>query len=115
MTPEVATVLAQLSHNQNARKWQRCWSGHHNNHHNKLQSLQDTNSHREVDTVDRVVADTADKPVEHTADVTADVDAAGNEVEEEVHLLRRHGTTTYLRLVVRLPHSLAEAQDRSIP
>jgi hypothetical protein len=47
--------------------------------------------------------------------VTADVDAAGDGVEDEVHLLRRRRTTTYLRSVVRLPHSLVEEQDHSMP
>ena len=62
----------------------------------------------EEDTVDRAVADTVDKPVEHTVDVDVVV-AIG--VEDVVHLLRQHRTTTCLRLVIRLLHYLAEEKE----
>ena len=70
----------------------------------------------EVNTVDRVVADTVDKPLEHTVDVTVEVDAAVVGVEDKVHLLRRHRTTIYLQSVDRLPHSLVvEEEEHSMP
>ena len=65
--------------------------------------------------MDKVEADIADKQVEHMVDVTVDVDQAVVGVEEGVHLLRQHRTTIYLWLVVRLPHSLVEEQDHSMP
>ena len=47
--------------------------------------------------MDRVAADTEDSAV----DVTADVGAVGDGVEDKDHLHRRRRTTTYLRLVVK--------------
>ena len=69
----------------------------------------------EADTVDRVASDTVDEPVEHTVDVTVDVDMVDAGVEDVVHLLKRHRITINLRLVVRLPHSLAEEEEHSTP
>ena len=65
----------------------------------------------EVDIVDRVAADTADKPVEHTVDKTVDVDAVDAGVEDVVHLLRQFRATTYLRSEDRLPHYSAEEKE----
>ena len=62
----------------------------------------------EADIVDRVAADTADKPVEHTVDKTVDADAVDAGVEDVVHLLKQHRTTTYLRSAERLLHYSAE-------
>ena len=59
--------------------------------------------------MDRVAADTVDKPVEHTADVDAVV-AFG--VEDVVHSLKRHRITIYLQLAVKLRHSSVEGQER---
>ena len=65
--------------------------------------------------MDNMEADIADKPAEHTVDVTVDAEGVGDGVEEEVHLLRRRRTTTYLKSVDRSPHSLVEEQDYSMP
>ena len=58
-------------------------------------------------TVDKVVAeDTVDKPVEHMEDEEG-VFAIG--VEDMVHSPKRR--KVYLRLAIKLPHSLVEEQE----
>jgi hypothetical protein len=64
-----------------------------------------------VDTLGKVPADTEDSAV----DVTMDADEVDDGVEDEVHLHRRRRTTTYLRSVDRLPHSLVEEEEHSMP
>ena len=61
--------------------------------------------------MDKVPEDKED----NAGDVTADVDAVGDGVEDEAHLHRRQRTTTYLRSVVRSPHYSVEEQDYSMP
>ena len=58
----------------------------------------------------RVEVDIEDSVV----DAMADVDAADNEVEDKVYLRRRCKTTTYLKLVGRLPHYLAAQQHHNM-
>ena len=62
--------------------------------------------------MDRVAADTVDKPVEHMEDVDVVV-AIG--VEDVVHSPKRRRIMLYLRSVVKLPHSLVEEQERRQP
>ena len=61
--------------------------------------------------MDRVGADTEDS----VADAMADQAAVDVGVEDEVHLCRRRKTTTYPRLVDRLPHYSAEEQHHRMP
>ena len=117
MSPEVASALAQISHTQNALMLQMAALSVVPPQQPPNQITVPTGNQfgMEADTVDRAAAHTMDKPVEHTVDVTVDVDAVVAGVEEVVHLLKRHRITIYLRSEVRLPHSLVEELDHSMP
>ena len=61
--------------------------------------------------MDMVTADTEDSAV----DVTEDKDEVDDAVDDKVHLRRQRKTTTYIRSEGRLPPSLVEEQDHSMP